>query len=61
MVQQNSATAEESAAASEEMNSQSEMLRNLVGQFRLTVSGAEHSGKGATIAFPALPVHSRDF
>ncbi len=60
VVRQNSATAEESAAASEEMNGQSEMLRNLVGQFRLTVSGAEHSGKGATIAFPALPVHSRD-
>jgi methyl-accepting chemotaxis protein len=35
VVQQNSATAEESAAASEELNSQSVMLTNLVGQFKI--------------------------
>ena len=35
VVQQNSATAEESAAASEEMSSQSSMLQQLVSQFKL--------------------------
>ncbi len=35
VVQQNSATAEESAAASEELSGQSVMLKGLIGQFRL--------------------------
>jgi len=35
VTQQNSATAEESAAASREMNNQSTMLQDLVSQFRL--------------------------
>lgn len=35
VVQTNSATAEESAAASEELSSQAQMLKNLVGQFKL--------------------------
>lgn len=35
VVQTNSATAEESAAASQELSGQSELLKNLVGQFRL--------------------------
>jgi methyl-accepting chemotaxis protein len=36
VVQQNSATSEESAAASQEMSGQAEMLENLLTQFRLT-------------------------
>ena len=35
VVQTNSATAEESAAVSEEMNGQAAMLKNLVNQFRI--------------------------
>ena len=35
VVQNNSATAEQSAAASEELSSQAAMLKNLVGSFRL--------------------------
>ena len=35
VVQANSATAEESAAASEELTQQSETLKNLVGKFKL--------------------------
>lgn len=35
VVQTNSATSEESAAASEELSSQAQMLKNLVGQFKL--------------------------
>jgi methyl-accepting chemotaxis protein len=39
VVQQNSATAEESAAASEEMSSQSQTLRDLIAQFKLRGEG----------------------
>jgi len=35
VVQQNSATAEQSAAASEEMSGQSDMLQELIARFRL--------------------------
>ena len=35
VVQTNSATAEESAAASEELSGQAQVLKNLVGQFKL--------------------------
>lgn len=35
MIQINSATAEESAAASEQLSSQAELLKNMVGRFRL--------------------------
>lgn len=35
VVQTNSATAEESAAASEELSGQAELMRDLVGRFRL--------------------------
>ena len=40
VIQQNSATAEESAAASEEMSGQSDMLQQLIAQFKLKNSGA---------------------
>lgn len=40
MVQNNSATSEESAAASEELSSQAELLKNLVDKFKL-----KHSSK----------------
>jgi methyl-accepting chemotaxis protein len=40
VVQQNSATAEESAAASEEMSGQSIMLEELIAQFKLKDSGS---------------------
>jgi len=51
VVQQNSATAEESAAASEQMSSQSSMLEELISHFRLknqstsfhTLAASEHS------------------
>ena len=42
VVQHNSATAEESAAASEEMSGQSALLENLVSQFKLKEVGATH-------------------
>jgi methyl-accepting chemotaxis protein len=34
VVQTNSATAEETAAASEELSSQAQMLKNMIGQFK---------------------------
>ena len=36
VVQTNSATAEESAAASEELSGQAQMLKDMIGQFRLS-------------------------
>ncbi len=44
VVQQNSATAEESAAASEEMSGQSGMLQQLVSQFKLKDGSGMYSG-----------------
>lgn len=41
VVQTNSATAEESAAASEELSGQAQILKDLVGQFKLTDMGNE--------------------
>ena len=38
VVQTNSATAEESAAASEELSGQANMLKDLIGYFRLSAS-----------------------
>ena len=43
VIQQNSATAEQSAAASEEMNGQSETLQQLLAQFKLKDSNITHS------------------
>ena len=42
VVQHNSATAQESAAASEEMSSQSDMLREYISQFKLKQGSAGH-------------------
>jgi len=42
VVQQNSATAEESAAASEKMNGEYDILEHLIAQFRLKGSGSVH-------------------
>ncbi|MDR0468878.1 MAG: methyl-accepting chemotaxis protein [Peptococcaceae bacterium] len=42
VVQQNSATAEESAAASEEMSSQSDMLQQLIARFKLRKSSGAY-------------------
>ena len=50
VVQTNSATAEESAAASEELSSQAVMLKGLVSQFNL---------RNTTSDYPAAPVTSR--
>lgn len=41
MVQSNSATAEESAAASEELSSQAQILKDLVGKFTLKDGSAD--------------------
>lgn len=46
VVQNNSATAEESAAASEELNSQAQLLKSLVGRFEIS---SEEDGTGAEI------------
>ena len=43
VVQTNSATAEESAAASEELSSQSQLMKSLVGRFRLKSSTSKRS------------------
>ena len=52
VVQTNSATAEQSAAASEELSSQANMVKDLVGQFRLRADG------GVAAAFTGKPAHS---
>ncbi len=44
VVQQNTATAEESAAASQEMSGQSALLQQLISQFRLKDENTMHSG-----------------
>jgi methyl-accepting chemotaxis protein len=63
VVQQNSATAEESAAASEQLNCQSAMLRELIAQFKLrgesSVTEISQMAGGRETAF-ALRSGSRD-
>jgi methyl-accepting chemotaxis protein len=56
VVQMNTATAEESAAASEELNGQSELLNNLIGRFA-TKSGPAALPRRAESA--ALPAYAR--
>ncbi|WP_373483211.1 methyl-accepting chemotaxis protein [Acetobacterium sp.] len=50
VVQTNSATAEESAAASEELSGQAEMLKQMVGAFKIKKKGSTHRSS------PASPV-----
>jgi methyl-accepting chemotaxis protein len=53
VVQQNSATAEESAAASEELSGQSSMLRQLIAQFKLRDGGSRQSSSQYSTQYPA--------
>ena len=53
VVQQNSATAQESAAASEEMKMQSDILQKLISQFNLKESNDDHLG------LPQYAAHSQ--
>lgn len=53
VIQTNSATAEESAAASEELSGQSQMLKDLIGQFRLTPSAGANS-----VSLETMPSYS---
>jgi methyl-accepting chemotaxis protein len=55
VTQQVAANAEESAAAAEELNSQSEEMRNLVGQFKLT---QRVSVSPVSVQQPSAPVSS---
>ena len=54
VVQQNSATAEESAAASEEMSSQAVVLQELISQFKLENPNPQRRVGGQTAAPPRL-------
>lgn len=54
VVQTNSATAQESAATSEELSSQAQLLKELVGRFRLKNGGAS----AAAYSAPAEPAYS---
>ena len=56
VVQTNSATAEESAASSEELSGQAQMLKQLVGRFRLKEGG--NALPGAAQPAPQLPSHN---
>lgn len=60
VIQTNSATAEESAAASEELSGQAQILKNLVSQFRLKTTGGSSFGTQAeahaSVSRPSSPV-----
>ncbi len=51
VVQTNSATAEESAAASEQLSGQANLLKELVGRFTLSQGGAPSRGSGRAPSF----------
>jgi methyl-accepting chemotaxis protein len=53
VIQSNSATAEESAAASEELSGQAQIMKNLVSQFRLNESRSDGAGIHAPESFGA--------
>lgn len=57
VVQTNSATAEESAAASEELSGQAQMLKNLVSQFKLKDTGEVQTAPQTTKEAPGYPVY----
>jgi methyl-accepting chemotaxis protein len=52
VTQSNTASAEESASASEELASQAQILKRSVSEFRLSRNGAGHSDAGASLASP---------
>ncbi len=63
VVQTNSATAEESAAASEELSGQANMLKDLVGQFKLEDSGmamANHSSYQSNVGTDVFESYGGD-
>jgi methyl-accepting chemotaxis protein len=45
VIQNNTATSEESAAASEELSSQAELLREMVGEFKLRENTKDYNSK----------------
>ena len=55
VVQQNSATAEESAAASEEMTSQSSLLQELISQFKIKEENAIYHGAPSPVSAASEP------
>ena len=61
VVQQNSATAQQSAAASEEMNSQSSMLQELISQFKIKGENTVFRGLPAAEAPANAPPPSLDY
>jgi methyl-accepting chemotaxis protein len=58
VVHQNSATSEQSAAASEELSSQSTLLHDLIVTFKLRGGAANFSSGEAYPAYPAYPAQS---
>jgi len=58
VVQTNSATAEESAAASEELSGQAEMLKEMVGAFKIKKK-SEKSIKNPTVSKTSKPIENR--
>lgn len=59
VVQTNSATAEESAAASEELSGQAEMLKQMVGAFKIKKKGsARHIAPPPPVEKPVKPVET---
>ena len=55
VVQTNSATSEEAAAAAEELSSQAEMLKGMVGQFRLKSKDTEEKEEAKATENPVQP------
>jgi methyl-accepting chemotaxis protein len=52
VVQTNSATAEESAAASEELSGQAELLKNMVSEFKLKSKTSSTASARQAVALP---------
>ena len=60
MVPTNSATSEESAAASEELSGQANTLKRLVAQFKLNDQPAQKQGGEELLALNGDTVHRQD-